>query len=578
MRNFWKKGIIIATIAGTIFSGSVLAAGKNEYIKMEEKSIKKAIGEVEDVFKSDIAKILLPIAEKARKESTVNFELDIEGDQTHKLNSQTIMDYDTNKEYLYIDFKSQFNDENLISLNGSIEKDKFLLIIPELMNQYLYLDASKLGEADSEVATLFETLKSTLIQEESTKMAKALEFTDSEMKILKKSVLNYYNVLKKSLPESAFTIQKNTNIEYNNKAVTCNMVEMALTGEDIEKIIIDLLNAVKKDEKLLNLIFTKFDKIIDSYDEETKRLYGEWYTKEALVEYIDSYIEELNSDEPIKDNQFIVRNYFDKNNNVLQREFVDPYTGGAYFTLTTVPNEYYGVKYFETRYEYEDEYIYDEEWDYYYPSWTRKEIREEIDLHIEIIEDKDKKEFLINLGNLVDGPEIILTLDKKNKILVGETMVEGVSISFESKLDNKTSKKSIESNFKINSEEVNLMGYIKDSVQENVKLNKINAKNKVDVSSYSDEDFINLLQPMSEKAVELGLDDEEKAIAILMSAMTSLPEVRTLGFPVTVTVANWVTSFAVPMDGMKDDIIYMNESDYIYDIVPEDDNYYGYDY
>lgn len=527
MNNFLKKGIVLATIVGTVLSSSVLAAGKTEYIKMEEKTLKNAVVEVEKICNSDITKILLPIVDKARKESDVEFELttnDSEnGEKKYNLTSKTTMDYDNNKEYFYIDFESKYNDEDLISFEASMDKNKVLLTIFELLDEYLYIDSNKIEEFNIE-------------QQKSLELAKSLEFTDSEKKIIEKSFKNYYSVLKKSLPEDSFELKRNIDVISDNEKIQCNMVELNLSGEDIETIIINLLEEVKKDEKLLNLLLAKFDKFLDAYDEEEITIYASLINKEMICTYIDNYIAYLNSDEPIKDSIFIVRNYFDKNYNVLQRDFVDPYTGDMYLSLTTIPNKFYGVKYFETRYEYETEYIYNEYWEDYYPSRTRKEIREEVDLNVVILEEGNKTHYLIDWGNWQEGPEVKCTLDKDKKIFSVESLINGTEFQLETRLYKQQGKRGLETNINVWADEFHLFTYMNDSIQQNVTMNKINTKNKKDISNYSQEEIMNLLQTMGEKAVEVGLDDEEKIMAASIAVMTSFPEMRTLGAPMLITV------------------------------------------
>ena len=527
MKKFLKKGIVLATVVGTVFSGSVLAAGKAEYIKMEEKALKSLSTGIEKICDNDITKILLPIADKARKESDVEFELttndSYDGEKKYNLTSKTTMDYDNNKDYFYIDFESKYNDEDLISFEASMDKNKVLLTIFELLDEYLYIDSTKIEEFNKE-------------QQKSLELAKTLEFTDSEKKIVEKSLKNYYSVLRKSLSEEAFELKRNIDVISDNEKIQCNMVELSLSGEDIETIIINLLEAVKKDEKLMSLLLAKLDKFLDVYDEEEIKIYASMINKEMICTYIDNYIAYLNSDAPIKESKFIVRNYFDKNYNVLQRDFVDPYTGDVYFSLATFPNKSYGVKYFETRYEYETEYIYDEYWDYYYPSRTRKEIKEEVNLNVVIIDEGNKKHYLIDWGNWQEGPEAICTLDKENRIFNMRSLTQGTEIEFEAKLDNKTAKKTLESILAIKSDDFKVLAMIKDSIQQNVSMKKIDAKNKKDISNYTEEELMELLQSMGEKAVQIGLDDEEKIMAASIAVMTSFPEIRTLGAPMFITV------------------------------------------
>ena len=111
------------------------------------------------------------------------------------------------------------------------------------------------------------------------------------------------------------------------------------------------------------------------------------------------------------------------------------------------------------------------------------------------------------------------------------SLTQGTEIEFETKFDNKTDKKTLESILKIKYDDFKLLAMIKDSIQENVTMKKIDTKNKKDITNYTEEELMTLLQTMGEKAMENGFD-EEKTMAAAIAVITSFPEIRTLGAPV----------------------------------------------
>jgi len=512
MKKLLKSSLMVATIIGAMFSGSVFAAGKAEYIKMEEKAIKSVFTEMKKIAESDVTKILLPVTEKVRKDSEAKILVNIDDPdlaEIKNITSKTTLEYDIENNNYYIDFKSSLNDENILSLNGSMTEKDLLLIIPELMDEYLYMDFSQ----REEFKEFYEEY------EKSKELEKALELTDSEKNLVNKSFLNYYNVIKNSLPESAFTMRKDVEMTYNNKTIKCNMVEMRISEADLKPVVINLLKEIKNDEKLLDLALDKFYKFMESQDAINSEIYRETMNKKAFIVYIDSMIADLDTYEPSTDTLFVVRNYFDKSFNVLQREFVDPYTDGVYFTLTTVPNEYYGVKYCQER-------IVGWNTDYFIPENNRKIYkREEINLNIQVVKEGDKTKYLLDLGNWTEGPEATFELDKKNKVLTGETFISDAKVTFETKLNNKSSKKTLDTLIKVDSAYFDIEANIKDSMQKIDKINKINLKNKKDITNYTEEQLEAVLIEIGNRLEQKEIDDME-GVAVGVAAMVSVPEVR----------------------------------------------------
>lgn len=208
--------------------------------------------------------------EDEKKDNPINqVELKIEG-QTDKLSS-----------YKYKDIKLIKQEENLERAEYIETKDRQGIRLDEV-KQFVTFDKTKENQNISQLdLTLLKTISN--ISEINWNNIKKT-FTQEEIN----TIMNkYMNIIMANMNAQAFE-KKTGNITINESAIKTNAYTISITKEQFNNIYIEILEAMKQDEIILN----KIDMLNTKIKEITNSEQG---LKQTFIEYITNKIEEIRS-------------------------------------------------------------------------------------------------------------------------------------------------------------------------------------------------------------------------------------------------------------------------------------------
>lgn len=208
--------------------------------------------------------------EDEKKDNPINqVELKIEG-QTDKLSS-----------YKYKDIKLIKQEENLERAEYIETKDRQGIRLDEV-KQFVTFDKTKENQNISQLdLTLLKTISN--ISEINWNNIKEA-FTQEEIN----TIMNkYMNIIMANMNAQAFE-KKTGNITINESAIKTNAYTISITKEQFNNIYIEILEAMKQDEIILN----KIDMLNTKIKEITNSEQG---LKQTFIEYITNKIEEIRS-------------------------------------------------------------------------------------------------------------------------------------------------------------------------------------------------------------------------------------------------------------------------------------------
>lgn len=233
--------------------------------------------------------------EDEKKDNPINqVELKIEG-QTDKLSS-----------YKYKDIKLIKQEENLERAEYIETKDRQGIRLDEV-KQFVTFDKTKENQNISQLdLTLLKTISN--ISEINWNNIKET-FTQKEIN----TIMNkYMNIIMANMNAQAFE-KKTGNITINESAIKTNAYTISITKEQFNNIYIEILEAMKQDEIILN----KIDMLNTKIKEITNSEQG---LKQTFIEYITNKIEEIRSTNIGQETREIT--VYEKNGQTMRTEIV----------------------------------------------------------------------------------------------------------------------------------------------------------------------------------------------------------------------------------------------------------------
>lgn len=139
-----------------------------------------------------------------------------------------------------------YSGNEFLNFKGIVNNDKFAIISDDIVNKYVGVKAQNFNnifESNIDLNFIYEFIN-----------AEKIDLTEEE----RKNYLNeYYNKIYNQIPEEKFSKKENIVITKNDKYIDVTAYEMKLNQSELNDIIVNVLNKLKEDEKLLNSIVSK---------------------------------------------------------------------------------------------------------------------------------------------------------------------------------------------------------------------------------------------------------------------------------------------------------------------------------
>lgn len=274
MKKFFRTFIAITMSITILFANFSFAAyssssAKNTYLGLEKNNIK------------ELEKILSKLATSKFIEADILKSgidlsgINLPGDfDSLKLNAINEFDKKDNYEYNKITLESQSKER--ISMEVILKDTKLAFNIPELYDKYISFDMSRLDEFLEKFDINLSMKDKEQLENLKYKLLSGKEqsiFSKEEINYIKKIIPIYALKLSELTDSKYFSKQQNTEVEYNNKKIPCDVVVFEIPVSDILNIFNEVWKYAKSDEQLLDILAKSMNSGSN----------GEVYTKEEII-------------------------------------------------------------------------------------------------------------------------------------------------------------------------------------------------------------------------------------------------------------------------------------------------------
>lgn len=240
--------IVTATFAGLKYYMSKDVAGDKELflLSLSNKNSKKL---VDQNFYSTLLDRFL----QENSEMTTNMTIS-STEKFDKLNGIDVNNFDfeltsqnnLKEKNFYGELFINYSGNEFLNFKGIVNNDKFAIISDDIVNKYVGVKAQNFNnifESNIDLNFIYEFIN-----------AEKIDLTEEE----RKNYLNeYYTKIYIQIPEEKFSKKENIVITKNDKYIDVTAYEMKLNQSELNDIIVNVLNKLKEDEKLLNSIVSK---------------------------------------------------------------------------------------------------------------------------------------------------------------------------------------------------------------------------------------------------------------------------------------------------------------------------------
>lgn len=174
----------------------------------------------------------------------------------------------------------KYSDKELLKINTKTEENKIGIKIDGIYDKYIAVQNGNLKELFRKLEIETEEIPDKI---ETIDLYELLYINKEDINKIKQT---YQDIIKNSITKEKFTSEKNVETTINNTTAKTNAYKLKLTEKELSEIIKKILETLKNDDLLLNIVESKFEKINPTSSE---------FSKEELKNEIDKQINEMNS-------------------------------------------------------------------------------------------------------------------------------------------------------------------------------------------------------------------------------------------------------------------------------------------
>ena len=181
-----------------------------------------------------------------------------------------------------------YNNNDIVSLDILKNNDVYGVKVAEAYDKYVSVENNNLKQLFQKFGVDTTNIPDKI------EVLDVYELLNLDEETLKHIETTYTDTIMQNIPEESYSVEKNVNVNINGQSKTTNQYKLALTQEQVKTILIKMYETLRSDDKVLDLIVSKYDVIAQPY-----RLMGntmiQQISKEDLVERLDETIEQLNN-------------------------------------------------------------------------------------------------------------------------------------------------------------------------------------------------------------------------------------------------------------------------------------------
>lgn len=357
MKEMLKRCLALMLVGVFLFGNCSYAAtgslipNKAVYLLLEKNNLSRMKNAFSEITKNDLLTFLDVKDLSSLQYDAEIYSENISGDWGNlKLKAHDEMAIKDNYRFQKINLLA--GNESVVTLESVLNGNLLAARIPELYEKYVSVNlddlesvCEKLGFDPAQLSSL------NLGAQSGSSLRESFNLTEEEEKYLESSFTKYLAQINNLLNSKFFSKESNVVINYNNKSVKCNSASFTISAKDMLLIGKALYKEVKKDDKLLKIIF---DKILacDAISYAASNSGESLPTKEEFITEMDALVAEIDNPdnaEYMKDYEkikFVSTLYYNSKYETLKRDlkFLDENSDESnVISIFTIKDSYYAL-------------------------------------------------------------------------------------------------------------------------------------------------------------------------------------------------------------------------------------------
>lgn len=319
-----KKGliaIIVMLLVILLILGGYVYSKTDLFKSSETLFYKYALQNLElypEVKYDDMLQNIKEIQEKdyiASGDLKIKIDGDSEEVESMKAIEDLKLDYKTVKvgQNTESEINLNYSDKELLKISTKEETEKYGIKIDGIYDKYIAIENKDLDELFKKLEMESDEIPDKL---ETIDVYDLLYISQEDRNTIKQT---YKDTLKNTITKDKFVAEKNVEIEVNNSNIKANAYKLKLTEKELLEMMKQILETLKNDELLLNLIESKIEKLNIKEAEDIK---------EDLKESIEESLNEIKLDiEDAEENNYLEIIVYESKGNTVKTE-LKVYTDG----------------------------------------------------------------------------------------------------------------------------------------------------------------------------------------------------------------------------------------------------------
>lgn len=275
-----KKKILIITIILILMVLAVVGATfaylflKTDIFKSDKELFGKYMSQNIDMLNkfadSDTVKVYntLNNAESYESNTSIKTEYSEGGEVSSPINNLSVavnIQKDNTDKYFYADGQILFGSKTYLESEIIKDQDLYGVRFTDVVRQFITVrDDENLEDVSKDIGVDSKTLKSFMdTLDGTTEISEEIMTKDERQKLKEK----YSNLVIDTISNGKFGSNKKALITYNNKTTTTSSYTVSLTGEQIENLMIQILNNLKDEDKIVDITMMSKEKYQEKIDE-----------------------------------------------------------------------------------------------------------------------------------------------------------------------------------------------------------------------------------------------------------------------------------------------------------------------
>lgn len=186
------------------------------------------------------------------------------------------------------DITLNYDGKDITTVNLLQNKEQYGIKVAEAYDKYVSVENNNLKALFQKLGVDATNIPNKI------EMVDYYELLNIDEQTVKHIEETYTEVIKQNIPAESYSVEKNVTVKIDGEDVTTNAYKLTLTEEQTKIILKKVLETLKSDDTILNLIVDKYNMIAEPYKAMGATMSTE-VTKDSLVKAIEDELQNLNN-------------------------------------------------------------------------------------------------------------------------------------------------------------------------------------------------------------------------------------------------------------------------------------------